>query len=74
MAERYRADVLVCTCPACAKAGAPEMQQALKAEVERRGLAGEVRVVETGSRGFCSMGPVVNIQPEGGRTCSINLD
>ena len=72
MAERYRADVLVCTCPACTKAGAPEMEQALKAEVERRGLAGEVRVVETGSRGFCSMGPVVNIQPEGILYCQVH--
>jgi len=72
MAERYRADVLVCTCPACAKAGAPEMQQALKAEVERRGLVDEVRVVETGSRGFCSMGPVVNIQPEGILYCQVH--
>jgi NADH:ubiquinone oxidoreductase subunit F (NADH-binding)/(2Fe-2S) ferredoxin/Pyruvate/2-oxoacid:ferredoxin oxidoreductase delta subunit len=72
MAERYRADVLVCTCPVCTKAGAPEVEQALKAEVERRGLAGEVRVVETGSRGFCSMGPVIIIQPEGILYCQVH--
>jgi NADH-quinone oxidoreductase subunit F len=72
MAERYRADVLVCTCPACAKAGAQEMRQALEAELERRELAGEVRVIETGSRGFCSMGPVVVIQPEGILYCQVH--
>ena len=65
MAERYRADVLVCTCPACTKAGAQPLLQALTEELERRGLAGEVRVVETGSRGFCYMGPIVVVQPEG---------
>jgi NADH-quinone oxidoreductase subunit F len=68
--EQYRADVLVCTCPACTKTGAPEMEQALKAEVERRNLA-EVHVVETGSRGFCSMGPIVIIQPEGILYCQV---
>ena len=71
MAERYRANVLVCTCPACTKLGAPGMQEALEAELARRGLAGEVRLVETGSRGFCSMGPIVVIQPEGILYCQV---
>jgi NADH:ubiquinone oxidoreductase subunit F (NADH-binding)/(2Fe-2S) ferredoxin/Pyruvate/2-oxoacid:ferredoxin oxidoreductase delta subunit len=70
-AEQYRADVLVCTCPACTKTGAPEMEQALKSEVGRRNLTDEVRVVETGSRGFCSMGPIVIIQPEGILYCQV---
>jgi NADH-quinone oxidoreductase subunit F len=72
MVEQYRADVLVCTCPACTKTGAPEMEQALKSEVERRNLADEVHVVETGSRGFCSMGPIVIIQPEGILYCQVS--
>ena len=65
MAQRYRADVLVCGCPGCTKAGAPEVRLALEEEIKRRGLADEVRVVETGSRGFCFMGPIVILQPEG---------
>jgi NADH-quinone oxidoreductase subunit F len=65
MAERYRADVLVCTCASCSKRGASEFKEALVEELERRNLASEVRVVETGSRGFCSEGPVVIIQPDG---------
>jgi len=71
MAERYRADVLVCTCPRCTSIGALGVQEALEAELERRGLAGEIRVVETGSRGFCSMGPIVIIQPEGILYCRV---
>lgn len=61
MAERYRADMLV----SCLHDRAPDLLPALAAEVERRGLAGEVRVVEAGCRGLCSMGPVILIQPDG---------
>ena len=49
----------------CLHGRAPEFLPALKEEIERRGLADEVRVVETGCRGFCSMGPVLTIEPPG---------
>ena len=71
MAQRYRADVLVCGCPACTKAGAPEVRAALEEEIKRRGLADEIRVVETGSRGFCFLGPIVIVQPEGILYCQV---
>jgi len=71
MTQQYRADVLVCGCPACTKAGAPEVRAALEEEVNRRGLADEIRVVETGSRGFCFMGPIVIVQPEGILYCQL---
>ncbi len=61
MAGRYRADVLV----SCLHGRFPGLIPALEEEVGRRGLAGEVRVVETGCRGFCAMAPVVLIQPDG---------
>lgn len=61
MTERYRADILV----SCLHDRAPDLLPALQNEVEQRGLAGEVRVVEAGCRGFCSMGPVLLIEPEG---------
>ncbi|MCL5269458.1 MAG: (2Fe-2S) ferredoxin domain-containing protein, partial [bacterium] len=44
---------------------APDFVPALREEIERRGLSEEVRVVETGCRGFCSMGPVLTIEPPG---------
>jgi NADH:ubiquinone oxidoreductase subunit F (NADH-binding)/(2Fe-2S) ferredoxin/Pyruvate/2-oxoacid:ferredoxin oxidoreductase delta subunit len=37
----------------------------LQGEIGRRGLTGEVDVVEAGCRGLCAMGPVLLIQPEG---------
>ena len=61
MAERYRADILV----SCLHDRAPNLIATLEAEVKRRGLEGEVRIVESGCRGFCAMGPVLLIQPDG---------
>ena len=61
MAERYRADVLV----SCLHDKSPEFIPTLRAELERRGLGEEVRVVEAGCRGFCCMGPVLVIEPDG---------
>ncbi|MBE9508797.1 MAG: (2Fe-2S) ferredoxin domain-containing protein, partial [Chloroflexi bacterium] len=59
MAEQYRADVLV----SCLHDRAPGLIPALEAELKQRGLEGEIRVVEAGCRGFCSMGPVLVIEP-----------
>ncbi len=59
--QQHRADLLV----SCVHDHAPDLVPALKAEVKRRGLEGEVKVVEAGCRGFCSMGPVLLIQPDG---------
>ena len=61
MADLHRADVLV----SCLHGRAPEFLPALQEEIARRGLTNEVRVVETGCRGFCSMGPVLTIEPPG---------
>ena len=72
MAKRFRADVLACGCPACTEAGAPELLHALQEEVKQRGLEDEVRVVETGSRGFCATGPIIIIQPEGILYCQVH--
>jgi NADH:ubiquinone oxidoreductase subunit F (NADH-binding)/(2Fe-2S) ferredoxin/Pyruvate/2-oxoacid:ferredoxin oxidoreductase delta subunit len=61
MAERHRADVLV----SCLHGRCPELIPALQQEIERRGLAGEVEVIEAGCRGLCAMGPVLLVQPDG---------
>jgi NADH-quinone oxidoreductase subunit F/NAD(P)H dehydrogenase (quinone)/NADP-reducing hydrogenase subunit HndC len=37
----------------------------LQQELERRGLAEEVKIIETGCNGFCAVGPVMLVQPEG---------
>jgi NADH-quinone oxidoreductase subunit F/NADP-reducing hydrogenase subunit HndC len=59
--QQHRADVLV----SCLHGRSPELIPAFREEIKRRGLADEIQVVETGCRGFCAMGPVVLIQPDG---------
>jgi NADH:ubiquinone oxidoreductase subunit F (NADH-binding)/(2Fe-2S) ferredoxin/NAD-dependent dihydropyrimidine dehydrogenase PreA subunit len=60
MAEQYRADILV----SCLHDRAPELIPALEAEIKRRGLDKEVRVVSAGCRGFCDAGPVLLVRPD----------
>ncbi len=61
MAERHRADLLI----SCLHGRYPELIPTLQEEIERRGLTGEVGVVEAGCRGLCAMGPVMLIKPGG---------
>ncbi|NLG51700.1 MAG: (2Fe-2S) ferredoxin domain-containing protein, partial [Chloroflexi bacterium] len=70
----YRANVLVCSGTGCTASGSQPLMEALKSEVIRRGLEDEVRVVETGCRGFCAMGPVMIIYPEGIFYCQVQAE
>jgi NADH-quinone oxidoreductase subunit F len=67
----YRANVLVCGGTGCASSDSGLVLQALQAELAKRGLDKEVRLVQTGCRGFCSMGPIVMIYPEGILYCQV---
>ncbi len=72
MAEAlYRANVLVCRGTGCTASKSPAVFEALAKEIERRGLKDEVRLVETGCRGFCAMGPIVIVYPEGIFYCQV---
>ena len=69
--RHYRADVLICGGTGCHASNSQAVTQAMQAEVAARGLAGEVRVVQTGCRGFCSMGPIMMVYPEGILYCQV---
>jgi len=72
MAEAfYRANALVCGGTGCVASGATKTFEVMKAEIARRGLENEVRVILTGCRGFCEMGPVMIIYPEGIFYCRV---
>ena len=72
MAERlYRANVLVCGGTGCTSSESLDVISAMTKEIARRGLANEVRIVQTGCRGFCAMGPVMIIYPEGTFYCQV---
>jgi NADH:ubiquinone oxidoreductase subunit F (NADH-binding)/(2Fe-2S) ferredoxin/Fe-S-cluster-containing hydrogenase component 2 len=60
-----RAHVLVCTGTGCASAGSLQTRDALFAELKKRGLEGELDVIETGCMGRCDLGPVSMVHPDG---------
>ena len=75
MAEAfYRANVLVCGGTGCMASGSGKVFEALREEIPRRGLENEVRLVRTGCRGFCAVGPVMIIYPEGIFYCQVQPD
>lgn len=61
----YRAHVLVCCGNTCAMRGGRALLRQVAAEVEARGLADEIRVVETGCLGISEHGPAMVVYPEG---------
>jgi NADH:ubiquinone oxidoreductase subunit F (NADH-binding)/(2Fe-2S) ferredoxin/NAD-dependent dihydropyrimidine dehydrogenase PreA subunit len=63
--KRFRMHMLVCGGTGCHAAGSLEFKTTLEKELERRGMADEVAVVETGCNGFCALGPVMVVYPEG---------
>ena len=60
-----RAHVLCCGGTGCTSSGSPKIQDAFKSEIEKLGLADEVKVVQTGCFGLCALGPVVIVYPDG---------
>ena len=70
----YRAHVLTCAGSGCTASGSPSVVAALDAEIRRKGLENEVKLVQTGCRGFCSMGPVMMVYPEGIFYCQIKAE
>ncbi|MFN2131729.1 MAG: NAD(P)H-dependent oxidoreductase subunit E, partial [Anaerolineae bacterium] len=67
----YRANVLVCGGTSCAASGSGGLYEAMAQELATRGLENEVQLIHTGCRGFCSMGPVMVIYPEGIFYCQV---
>ena len=69
-----RAHVLVCGGTGCTSSGSPKIQDAFNQEIEKNGLAEEVKVVQTGCFGLCALGPVVIIYPDGTFYSNVTVD
>ncbi len=61
----FRSHALLCGGTGCHASGSIAIKKALLAELDKRGLAGEIKVVETGCNGFCALGPIMAVYPEG---------
>ena len=60
-----RSHVLICGGTGCTSSGSKVLMSTFESELEKQGLAEEVKVVQTGCFGLCALGPVVIIYPEG---------
>ena len=61
----YRIHALICGGTGCTSAGSQGVREALEEQIALKGLQDEVKVVQTGCFGLCSLGPVMIVYPEG---------
>ncbi len=69
--EPFRYHVYVCTqekpdgAPCCSTRGSTDVLEALRGEIARANLDGDVQVTTCGSLGLCERGPNMVVYPEG---------
>ncbi|MFA6411611.1 MAG: FAD-dependent oxidoreductase [Syntrophales bacterium] len=61
----FRSHLLICGGTGCHASGSLKVKKALVAELVKRKLSEEIKIVETGCNGFCAMGPIMVVYPEG---------
>ena len=60
-----RAQVLVCGGTGCTSSGSKAVREAFEGSIKKNGLSDEIKLVQTGCFGLCSLGPVVIVYPDG---------
>ncbi len=60
-----KTEIRICAGTACHASGRVALREAVVAALADRGLAETVKVVETGCHGFCEVGPIVVVRPQG---------
>jgi NADH:ubiquinone oxidoreductase subunit E len=63
--NKVRTQLMLCSGTGCHANHSLKFRDALQKELELKGLAGEIQIIETGCNGFCAVGPVMLVQPEG---------
>ncbi|MBI9088173.1 MAG: NADH-quinone oxidoreductase subunit NuoF [Desulfobacterium sp.] len=63
--NKIRMQLMLCGGTGCDSTGSERVREALLQEIQKQDLAGEVEIVVTGCNGFCAVGPVMVVQPEG---------
>jgi NADH-quinone oxidoreductase subunit F/NAD(P)H dehydrogenase (quinone)/NADP-reducing hydrogenase subunit HndC len=63
--NKIRMQLMLCGGTGCDSTGSERVREALLQEIRKQDLAGEVEIVVTGCNGFCAVGPVMVVQPEG---------
>lgn len=65
MDKVYRIHILICAGTSCVSGGSLKVKEALEEEVKKNNLENEVHIATTGCNGFCALGPIMIIHPEG---------
>lgn len=60
-----RMHIMVCGGTGCHASGSLNVKKTLLGELDRHGFSQKIKVVETGCNGFCAMGPLLVVYPEG---------
>ncbi len=63
--------ILVCESTACLSSKSHEIREALEKEVSKLGLKDGIEVGFTGCHGFCQIGPIVAVEPDGILYCRV---
>jgi NADP-reducing hydrogenase subunit HndC len=61
----YRTYLMVCAGTGCVANQSMKIKEAFEKELEKRNLKDEISVVTTGCNGFCGVGPIMVVQPDG---------
>ena len=61
----YRMHFMMCAGTGCIASGSLDVKDALEKELTKRNLQDEVQIIMTGCNGFCAMGPLVVVYPDG---------
>ena len=69
--KNIRAHVLICAGTGCVSSGSKKVEAKFVEQLNAKGLADEIKIVETGCHGFCEMGPLVIIYPEATFYCRV---
>ncbi len=61
----YRTYLMVCAGTGCVANHSMRIKDKLEGEINKRGLQNEICIVTTGCNGFCAVGPLMVVQPDG---------
>ncbi|MCK4930888.1 MAG: (2Fe-2S) ferredoxin domain-containing protein, partial [Candidatus Aminicenantes bacterium] len=63
--DKYRLHLMICAGTACVSNKSFRVKEVLEEELKKQELEEEVLIVMTGCNGFCAVGPVMVVMPDG---------
>jgi len=63
--KTYRTHLMLCAGTGCVSNDSFKIKEALEKEIKKHSLQDEILVVMTGCNGFCAVGPVMTVKPDG---------